>query len=73
MGAVFVEYNSEYKGKIPEDLKPIIDDLKNAGTVRLNKKTANRCIKLGVGNWVSRVVGKRREALREQQRFRNRN
>lgn len=61
MGAVFIEYNEKFRGKIPEDLVDLVDDLKKNGTQRMPKANAQRIQRLGIGRWVSRSVGKRRE------------
>lgn len=64
MASVFVEYNKNYKGNI-ETIKSVSSDminkLKQDGIMRLNKQIAQKLISCGIGKWVSREVGKRRE------------
>ena len=66
MAAIFVEFNRKYKGKVPAELEPVVQQLKSKGTMRLSKGTARQIIDLGVGHWVSRNVGKKRESIKDQ-------
>jgi len=61
VATIFVEFNKKFKGKIPEELKEVVDELKQKNCMRLRRPIAKQVMNLGVGNWVSRNVGKKRE------------